>query len=236
MLPAGYVAEHVELGYAVNAHRAQGMTVDTAHVLATPAMTPASFYVAMTRGRHANTTYVARDATHDDEPQVPRETTPRTVLAGVLRRSGTDLSAHQSLRAEQDRWGSAAQLAAQHDTIATVVERDRWIGLLSRSGLDAEQLDAVLVSDAFGPLCAALRRAQGAGYDVGILLPLLVGRYTLVDADDMAAVLHHRLMETMRRRPPSVRAAVRRNGSGTGADIRAAERGPGRRDVEARGF
>ncbi len=33
-LPPAYVREHVELGYAVTAHRAQGLTVDTAHVLA----------------------------------------------------------------------------------------------------------------------------------------------------------------------------------------------------------
>jgi ATP-dependent exoDNAse (exonuclease V) alpha subunit len=30
-LPATYVREHVELGYATTAHRAQGRTVDTAH-------------------------------------------------------------------------------------------------------------------------------------------------------------------------------------------------------------
>ncbi len=30
-LPAAYVREHVELGYATTAHRAQGRTVDTAH-------------------------------------------------------------------------------------------------------------------------------------------------------------------------------------------------------------
>ncbi|MGH3356190.1 MAG: TrwC relaxase, partial [Nocardioidaceae bacterium] len=32
-LPAEYVAEHVELAYASTAHRAQGVTVDTAHPL-----------------------------------------------------------------------------------------------------------------------------------------------------------------------------------------------------------
>ena len=31
--PAEYVSEHVDLGYAVTAHRAQGITTDTAHVL-----------------------------------------------------------------------------------------------------------------------------------------------------------------------------------------------------------
>ncbi len=110
LLPAEYVAEHVELGYAVTAHRAQGMTVDTAHVLATAAMTREAFYVAMTRGRHTNTTYVALDSPHDGHTTpVPQEATPRAVLAGVLRRCGMDLSAHQALRAEQERWGSAAQ-------------------------------------------------------------------------------------------------------------------------------
>ena len=35
MLPAAYVAEHVDLGYAITAHRAQGITTDTAHVVVT---------------------------------------------------------------------------------------------------------------------------------------------------------------------------------------------------------
>jgi hypothetical protein len=195
VLPAGYVAEHVELGYAVTAHRAQGTTIDTAHVLATAAMTREAFYVAMTRGRHTNTTYVSLDAPCDGHtPPLPQEATPCAVLAGVLRRSAADLSAHQVLRAEQDRWGSSAQLAAELDTVATVVERDRWVALLRRSGLDPGQVDAVLASDAFGPLCAALRRAESVGYNVDVLVPVLIGQRTLFDADDITAVLHHRVV------------------------------------------
>lgn len=34
-LPAGYVAEHVQLGYACTAHAAQGQTVDTSHTVLT---------------------------------------------------------------------------------------------------------------------------------------------------------------------------------------------------------
>ena len=48
-LPAAYVAEHVDLGYAVTAHRAQGMTVDTSHVVVTGSTTRENFYVSMTR-------------------------------------------------------------------------------------------------------------------------------------------------------------------------------------------
>ncbi|RAD62752.1 TrwC relaxase, partial [Burkholderia multivorans] len=58
VLPAGYVTDHVDLGYAVTAHRAQGVTVDTAHVLVEPTTTRENFYVAMTRGKHANHAYV----------------------------------------------------------------------------------------------------------------------------------------------------------------------------------
>ncbi|WP_062078796.1 AAA family ATPase [Demequina globuliformis] len=39
VLPASYVAAHVELGYAVTAYRAQGTTTDTAHALVEPTTT-----------------------------------------------------------------------------------------------------------------------------------------------------------------------------------------------------
>lgn len=37
-LPTTYVAEHVDLGYAITAPRAQGLTVDTAYSGAIPSM------------------------------------------------------------------------------------------------------------------------------------------------------------------------------------------------------
>ena len=49
------------LGYAVTAHRAQGITTDTSHVLADLSTTRENLYVAMTRGRHTNLVYVATD-------------------------------------------------------------------------------------------------------------------------------------------------------------------------------
>lgn len=102
------------------------------------------------------------------------------------------------------------------DTIAAIVERDRWVALLRRSGLDFEQVGAVLASDAFGPLCAALRRAEDAGYKVDVLVPVLVGRRALLDADDMAAVLHHRVVAAMDRRRRAADPAVDARGRARG--------------------
>jgi conjugative relaxase-like TrwC/TraI family protein len=198
-LPAAYVAEHVDLGYAVTAHRAQGITVDTAHVVVSSATTRENFYVSMTRGSDANTAYVALD--HPDEihaPPEPDDVTARTVLHGVLRHSGAELSAHQTITAEHEQWSSLAQLAAEYETIAAVAQRDRWVSLLRRCGLTEEQFDSVLGSESFGPLTAELRRAEANRHDVDQLLPALVARRSLEDADDVGAVLISRLRRAAR--------------------------------------
>ena len=54
-LPAAYVERDVELGYAATAHRVQGATVDTAHVLVTDDTTRETLYVAASRARHRHT-------------------------------------------------------------------------------------------------------------------------------------------------------------------------------------
>ena len=60
-LPPDYVAEHVELGYATTAHRAQGMTVDATFTILRPGMSRELAYVAMTRGRAENHAFIATD-------------------------------------------------------------------------------------------------------------------------------------------------------------------------------
>jgi conjugative relaxase-like TrwC/TraI family protein len=53
-LPARYVAEHVELGWAVTGYGNQGDTVDAAIAVLEPGTTRSDAYVAMTRGRDTN--------------------------------------------------------------------------------------------------------------------------------------------------------------------------------------
>lgn len=197
LLPAAYVAEHLELGYAVTSYRAQGVTTDTAHVLVDSSMTRENLYVAMTRGRERNQAYVAvdrPDSIHNEpHPADDGEATARSVLYGVLQNVGAELSAHESLVAEQETWGTIAQLAAEYETIAAAAQRDRWASLIRASGLSETDAAAAIESDAFGPLAAELRRAEANHHDVDVLLPRLVRAREFNDADDIAAVLRHRV-------------------------------------------
>lgn len=60
-LPAGYVDQHVELAFATTAYGAQGETVTSAHLSLTETTSAASAYVAMTRGRSANTAHLVAE-------------------------------------------------------------------------------------------------------------------------------------------------------------------------------
>lgn len=208
VLPTDYVVEHLDLGYAVTSYRAQGITVDHSHVLVDAAMTRENLYVALTRGSEANIAYVAVDKPDDSHdgphPGDNPETTARSVLFGVLQHVGAELSAHETITAEQDSWGSIAQLAAEYETIASAAQHDRWALLVRASGLTNEEAETAISSDAFGALTAELRRAEANHHDVETLLPRLVAARGFADADDIAAVLHFRV----------ARAAARPAGSG----------------------
>ncbi|WP_313366566.1 MobF family relaxase [Microbacterium sp.] len=196
VLPADYVAQHLDLGYAVTAYRAQGVTTDTAHVLVEPTSTRETFYVAMTRGRHSNHAYVALDRADDHAQPYPGDdphATARSVLYGVLQHSGGELSEHETIVAEQEQWGSIAQLAAEYETIAAAAQHDRWATLVRGSGLTEDQAESAIESEAFGPLTAELRRAEANHHNVDTLLPRLVAARGFSDADDIAAVLHYRV-------------------------------------------
>lgn len=69
ILPAGYVREHVELGYASTAHGVQGDTAITAHAVIGEQTSAASAYVAMTRGRETNVAHLVADTVDDAREQ-----------------------------------------------------------------------------------------------------------------------------------------------------------------------
>ncbi|MGG5172909.1 MobF family relaxase [Pseudarthrobacter sp. J1738] len=235
VLPTAYVSEFVDLGYAVTAHRAQGITTDTAHTVATARSTRENFYVSMTRGRHANHAYVAIDqpdeAHEQAHPSENPDATARSVLYGVLQHVGAELSAHETITAEHERWGSIAQLAAEYETIAQAAQHDRWANLIQASGLSPEQTESALSSESFGALIAELRRAEANHHDMAALLPRLVRARGFEDADDIASVLHYRVARATERpagsgrtqKPPRLIVGLIPSAHGTmGEDLRQA--------------
>ncbi|MBX3099560.1 MAG: relaxase domain-containing protein [Salinibacterium sp.] len=194
-LPAWYVAEHVELAYAVTAHRAQGSTVDTAHSLVrAPSMAREVFYVAMTRGRESNTCYVVTDQPSLEDHQLsPNELGAREVLAAVLSHVAAEPSVHEAIETEQDAWAGIRQLAAEYETIAATALADRYFTLLERAGLNTGQLDDLAAGDSFPPLAAELRRLEAEHRDLDQLLARVLQARSLDDADDLGAILLTRL-------------------------------------------
>lgn len=202
-LPPDYVNQHLELGYAVTSHRAQGITTDTAHVVVTAGMTRENLYVAMTRGREANTAYVTvdrPDVAHTGPfPTEDDGTVARNILFGVLKNVGAELSAHETIVAQQGAWGSVAQLAAEYEAIAAAAQNDRWMEMVRRSGLSPVHADEAIGSQTFGVLTTELRRAEAHHLDVERLLAQAVAARGLKDAQDVAAVLHSRIAAAIMR-------------------------------------
>jgi hypothetical protein len=132
VLPADYVAEHVDLGYAVTAHRAQGVTVDTSHVVVADTTSRENLYVALTRGRAANTAYVATDVDDDHQHLGGGPVTGVEVLAGVLRTPGAETSAHQARQDECERWLGLPQLMTECQQLIDEA-RHHWEALPSEA-------------------------------------------------------------------------------------------------------
>src|SRR5665647_1903974 len=95
-LPASYVAEHVELGYATTIARTQGMTVQETHTIASPGMGREDLYVAMSRGRHLNRTYVVVDQPDPDCLPGREPPSAREVLEQILATSHAEPTATET--------------------------------------------------------------------------------------------------------------------------------------------
>lgn len=200
VLPRDYVAEHVDLAYATTTHRAQGITVDRAHVLAAPGMTRENLYVAMTRGRHDNHVYVAVDDVDpacDYLPDTHAVPDGHDVLATILATSGAELSATQTIAVRQNAATSLKRLSPIRETILADASAPRWIEALRRAGLTDTQLEAITASASCGSLFSSLERGATIRPGIDDVVDALVSAPPLEDADepdrDLAAGLRGRV-------------------------------------------
>ena len=176
VLPAEYARRHVDLGYALTVHRAQGITVETAHLVTTAAMTREALYVGLTRGRRANHAYTATDtppagdAHPTPAPAGPADgddaTPGREILQGILAATGTEPAATTALRTAAREAVSPDRLRPVAATLTADITRRRWTRLLTQRLSD--NVDHAVVRDlthgpGAGALHAALARAETAG-------------------------------------------------------------------------
>ena len=104
-LPADYVAQHVQLGYACTVHPAQGQTVDTSHTVLTGTESRQLLYVALTRARHANHLYLDVSIGSEDavlDADAVRPPTAIEVLTRAIERDDSAASATSTRREERD--------------------------------------------------------------------------------------------------------------------------------------
>ena len=114
-LPAGYVGDHVRLGYAATEYGHQGDTVDVAIALVSTATTQRGLYVGATRGRDDNRLHVVTDS--DDLADA------RDVLEVVLAHDRADIPA-VTQRRELARHTHAAP-TRRHEPVSIV---PGWVG------------------------------------------------------------------------------------------------------------
>ncbi|WP_280345931.1 MobF family relaxase [Nocardia neocaledoniensis] len=201
-LPAEYVRAHVHLGYAATIDSAQGITADTCHVALSGRESRQQFYVAMTRGVHANHAYLAT-ALDGAEGSIYTEPAvyPRTaveVLQRVLARDGAQKSAHTELRDALDpalRIGRAVDIYL--DTLGLTAEQALGSERLTELDHAADTIHPDLTdSPAYPVLRQHLALIALTGADPVAALRAAADKRELDTADDLAAVLDWRLDPT----------------------------------------
>ena len=199
VLPAAYVAENVELGYAATIHRVQGMTVDTSHTLVEPSTTREQLYTAITRGRNSNRMYVVVDELLDVE--VHEQPTPEQgviqVLRGVVEHAGAEVSAAEAIETEYDQAHSLARLVPAYedayDRLLDPGRAERFEKVVQAAV--PELADRILEDDAWPALARRLALHEAAGVDVVELLRAAAARRDFEDAESVTQVMHYRISE-----------------------------------------
>ncbi|WP_189060206.1 MobF family relaxase [Longimycelium tulufanense] len=206
-LPADYVADWVELGYAATIYRSQGLTVEISRAHLSPHTTRESAVVALSRGTDANYGYLETDQLFGlDEPETlpgdlfyryRNHTAEEQALATILHRDGRERSATEELRDALDAPFRLDTAVAQYEHALQVYrgEQDaaaaaRWV----RDGIPQWAND-ILADKAWPALAAVLHQADGVGVDPRDLLAQQAARGELATAHSVAQVMHWRITE-----------------------------------------
>ncbi|MGB8022154.1 MAG: AAA family ATPase, partial [Candidatus Nanopelagicales bacterium] len=206
-LPADYVRDWVDLGYATTIHGAQGVTADTMHGLATGDESRQQTYTMLTRGRHANHLYL--QVVGDGDPHTLAHTdtvflnTAVERLEHMLVRDDAPESATTQLR-DQDEPARLLGPAVARYTDALGFAAEQVLGTHAVTALeDAADQVVLWVSDspAWPTLRTHLIQLAADGHNPLALLRQAARLGELDSAHDPAAVLDHRLDTVLPPRP-----------------------------------
>lgn len=198
-LPADYVREWVDLGYATTIHGAQGLTADTMHGLATGEESRQELYTMLTRGRRANHVYL--EVVGDGDPHGLAHTDSVHLLTAVerlewaLSHDDAPVSASAQLREQDDPTKLLAPAVARY-TDALGVAAEQVLGREVGQRLDQAADNLVLwltECPAWDTLRSDLLGLAADGHDPVALLRRITRLGELNTARDAAAVLDHRL-------------------------------------------
>ncbi|AMM22898.1 hypothetical protein AX769_22460 (plasmid) [Frondihabitans sp. PAMC 28766] len=185
-LPTGYVRQHVEVGYARTISRSQGLTTEHAHVLGGALMSREDAYTALSRGKGSNQLYLALEDAG----------TVTDACEQIAARSERLLSAHETIRAEQDRVEDLVTLIDEHADVAEHADEIRY-GHVAELALGTDVATTVQSQESWGAVAAALRHAEDYGYDPVETLQRAYAQREVGSAEDVPAVLSWRIEQAM---------------------------------------
>ena len=201
VLPADYVTDHVELGYATTIHSAQGVSVDTAHGLAAGAESRQQLYTMLTRGRNANHVYV--QLVDDGDPHSlikPATIAPPSateILEQILATDEAPVSAATEQRRALEpatqlgvataRYTDALGVAAEHVCRDELAELDQTL---------STSMPWLATADSWPALRTQLALLTARGKDPLLALSRAAADAPLDEAGDPAAVLTWRIDHT----------------------------------------
>ena len=126
-LPAAYVVEHVELGYATTVHAAQGATADVMHGILNGHEDRQLLYTMLTRGKSENHVHLITEQADTEEeflPGIHEQLTSVDTLDRIISRDGAATSATTAL-AHATSPAACLHEAAQRyaDAVTTATQR-----------------------------------------------------------------------------------------------------------------
>ena len=190
-VPLGYLRQSAELAYAGNVYVAQGRTVDTAHVYASASLTRESLYVAMSRGRQANTLHVVTGPSPRPGQPDLAQAEPEAVLADILDRTESTRTATEAMREAQAFTTDTGHLLAMYSA-ATRPGVYAAVDAGFRARLSPAEYARYEGESQRPVLQRQVYAATLAGADLDEVLDTATGQ-ELTGARSIAAVMHGRL-------------------------------------------